>query len=307
MSQVTETKPSNIVRVLQHADPSANALGLDKYGMSKIPNSMHVVQPKIDNEGRWITGIDEDSAKIRSIGDTNQRELTKERVMKLRQHYERLLGVRDLSGTSEYWETYLIDLASINLLDRTNPKHDLMYRVMMANNYIMPNSASQDTPEYWDTKFMAHNPEFEAGVNNRNREAIDKAIININLVREDRERLYMIARLCIGPVISRSMAPGVLYDKTRSWLDSNARENSDVFNKHFDMDVEDLVNLHDVREAVRYGVITYRNNQYMRGNLALGRDEMGVLKSLISNELAHEFENIKKELHNKYKQIASES
>ncbi len=302
MTQVTKPMAKNkIVRISQSPDSIAESTGLAAYGMAKLPNSMHIVQPQLDDENRWITGIDEHAAKVRAIADPVRQKEIREKIYNLRIALQQKLGISDLSGTSSYWDTFLIDLGSLTMLDRDNAKHELIYRVITANNHIMPNSLAKDTPEHWDTKFMAFNPEYEAGNANASRDLLDESIANIRSLKADSERLYLIARLCLGKSIKKDLGTTIIYDLLRKFLDANVKENPKVFAKYYEMDLEELTDKHDIKEAIRYGIITYRNNQYMRGNISLGRTEIDIEINLKTPEFNSEFNAIRQELHNRSK------
>lgn len=302
-TQQVKTKNTTL-RILQHSDPNSDAVGLNKYGMSKLPGTMHLVQPAQDADGRWITGIDELASDLNNLSKEEREKQSKKRLA-LRLALQTQLGISDLSATSNYWDNYMIDLGSLNILDIRIPKHILILKVLRANKHIMPDSTFSGTPEYWDTKFVSHNPDFESGLNNDAREIVDTSIVNAINCKKDFDKLYMVTRLIIGDGISKEMGPVVIYDKLRKFMDLKPVDNGKLLNKYYEKDMNELANLVVIRDAFRLSVIVFRNNQYSRGNIVFGRSEDDVLETLAMPDMYSELDSIRNEVETKLKNSKS--
>lgn len=299
-TELTKAPDSKVVRILQSPDPNAEAVGLKEYGMSKLPGTFHVIQPGVDNDNRWITGIDEFASYLNLLPKEEQTG-KRAQIKKKREALQNQLGISDLSATSEFWDTYFIDMTVLPILDLTQAKHELMYYVLKANKQIMPDSTASGNPEYWDAKFIAHRPDFEANINNNLRLETDKAIVNAMSLRENYDKMYLIARMTIGAGVTKDQGVEVVYDRIRSWLDLKPKINSSIFNGFCLKDITELNDAVIIKDAIKFGVITYRNNQYSRGNNVLGRTEEDVLETLQAVDMRSEFESINSELNTKIK------
>jgi hypothetical protein len=308
MSTQTTTQKRSFIRVMQQPDPNAESIGLSQYGMSKLPGTVHIIQPKVDNEGRWVTGIDEESSSVAMQFETSGMKSTitlekyKDRIKAVRERLQRQLGITDLTATSSYWDEFFIDLATLAGLDvKSNARHELYWYVLKANKVIMPDSTFKNSPEYWDSKFVAYEPEFEAANKNVDRVSIDKAIsVTLNL-KGNYNKLLLIARLLLGPSITNEQGIEVLYDKLRSWLDIKPRDNAQAIVSMNDRDIHDLQTEVNIRNAMNFGVIAFRNGQYFYGNDPIGRTDDMVIEYLTTPDNHHVYDAVVTALETKMK------
>src|ERR1700749_444361 len=151
---------STLVEVKQTPDQSASSIGLDKYQKSKFPGTFEIVQPGKTPDGRWVTGLDENSVRINRITDPVLRAERTEEVLHMREELERLTGL-DLSATSKYWETYFIKITDKLALNFDNPHDRVKYYILLANDYAAPELEARNNPDFVNTKFYVHRTETE--------------------------------------------------------------------------------------------------------------------------------------------------
>lgn len=299
------TKPTytknSVIRVQQHPDPNAESIGLSQHGMSKLPGTFHVIQPRIDSDGRYVTGIDENASYLAM--EFSGEELVKRRalIQKTRERLQMQLGIADLSATSSYWDNYFVDLSTSPILDLKQAAHELKWYVLKANKVIMPDSTFKNTPEFWDSKFVAYEPEFEATNKNVDRVIIDGAIATVLNLKNNYNKMLAISRLLLGPSINNEMGAEVLYDRLRTWLDTKPKENSVAITRLNDRDLHELETEVNIQNALNFGVIPFRNGQYYYGKDNVGRSTDQVVEFLMNPENHHIYDAMLSELENKLK------
>ena len=296
-NQMATTIVPKIVQIMQISDPGAESIGLSNHGLAKFPGTVHIVQPK-QHDGRWVTGFDEHSSSFNHMPmDMQNAERAKAR--KLQEVFQTSLGVADLSATSVYWESFYIDLASLSNLNLNNPKHAMYWCVLRANGYVMPDSTQKGKPEYWDAKFYAHQPEFEASAKNSELVYTDKAIYEIVLLKENASKLLLITRLLMGRGITNSMGVEELYGKLRKWIDLKPVDNSKAFLLLINRDINDLAMEVTLDNAILFNVINFRNNVYNRGTIVLGRNREEVISYFQNPLMRGEYDSIAQEVREK--------
>jgi len=121
-------KNIKIIKPLSKKPLSINTLqgSLYKEGLSRAPMTAIGVYPLTDAKGNILTGIDEDSMKIKSIRDPELRALEYNRIKSLREDLEARVN-ESLSPTSPFWEEKLAEPYILkdgdNVFDMGNPYH----------------------------------------------------------------------------------------------------------------------------------------------------------------------------------------
>lgn len=290
---------STLVEIKQTPDGSARTLGLDKYNRSKFPGTFEVLQPARSADGRWVTGIDEQSVSVRRISDPELRAQRTEEIKALREDLERLTGL-DLSGSSEYWNTYYIKIVDKLALNFDNPHDRVKYHILLANNYSAPELDAINDPSFNNTKFYMHRSENEEGqkaVKSRER---DKAVADLYAMHDKLDKLRLIGRYILGTKVKATMSADAVYNLLRQEF-TNDKDGAIIrkFAEATSKTIEELQYKLIVDEALSKHVIRLREGYYQRGNATYGKTMKDVLKFLSSPENANEFESIKEEVEEK--------
>lgn len=295
-NQVAADMPK-IVQIMQLSDPGAESLGLSAHGLAKFPGTVHIVQPK-KQDNRWITGFDQHAAILNRYPAEEKTQKQAE-ARRLQEYFQNSLGISDLSATSAYWDSFYIDLASTTQLNLKNAKHAMFWCVLRANGYVMPDSTQKDKPEFWDNKFYAHQPEFEAQNRNSTLAVTDKAISSAYALKANFPRLLLITRLLLGRGITNTMGVEELYGKLRAYLDLNPLINCKAFNALEGRDINELAMEVVLDNAIIFNVIYFKANVYNRGTMVLGRTRDEVISYFKDPAMRGEFDSIEKEVKEK--------
>lgn len=299
-NQVAGDMPK-IIQIMQLSDPGAESLGLSNHGLAKFPGTLHIVQPK-KQDNRWITGFDEHAAILNRY-PPEEKAIKQAEARRLQNYFQNSLGISDLSATSSYWDEFYIDLAATTQLNVRNAKHAMFWCVLRANGYVMPDSTQKDKPEFWDNKFYAHQPEFEALNKNAGLAITDKAIALAYGLQQNFPKLLLITRLLLGRGITNTMGVQELYGKLRTYLDLDPLINCKAFLALEGRDINDLAMEVVIDNAIIFNVIYFKSNVYNRGTLILGRTRDEVISYFKDPTMRGEFDSIEKEV--KEKEAAS--
>lgn len=96
-------------------------------GKSKAPGARTFLTPKSDGQGRFLTGLDENSRKLEVLPPDIKQEM-KEKIREKRIRLEAALGV-DLSATSNYWRSldpYVLKDED-NVFDLSDPEKEVTF------------------------------------------------------------------------------------------------------------------------------------------------------------------------------------
>jgi len=290
---------STLVEVKQTPDQSASSIGLDKYQKSKFPGTFEIVQPGKTPDGRWVTGLDENSVRINRITDPVLRAERTEEVLHMREELERLTGL-DLSATSKYWETYFIKITDKLALNFDNPHDRVKYYILLANDYAAPELEARNNPDFVNTKFYVHRTETEESQKAVKGKERDRAIHDLYSMKDNKNKLTLIGKFVIGQKIKETMSEDAIYNKLREELIGDKDGSiTRKFNEATSKTIEELQYKLVVDEAVSKHVIRIREGYYQRGNATYGKTMKDVIKHLSSPENANEFASIKEELEEK--------
>lgn len=288
----------NKVVIKQIPDANAVAFGLDKYKRSKIPRCADVFQVSILADGRFITGLDEEAQSIQGIENDVEREEKINELKTLKATLEKLLRV-DLSSTSTYWETFAIKIDSDNdlVLNKSNPLHVIMYHALIANGYVAPSFEESSEPIYLNSKYYCHVDEIVLQEKNSSKKIKDKARAELYKIAENKDKLLLYGRYLEGAKYKSNMSPDTLYNMLSDFIDDVKRpENIDTFLRAVKLSVEELQYKITVETAIRKKIIKFKEGQYYRGGVNLGRSAVDVLSNLKQPEYASEFVQIHEEV-----------
>jgi hypothetical protein len=278
-------------------DNPLSTQNVNKHYKSKLPHTFDYLAPALFN-GRYLTGVDEDSFFIWSMQDAKTREKKREEVKEERVRLEKLLG-KDLTATSTFWETFSVELSADDdiIFNKSNPVHCLKYYMLLENGYVAPSIAVSGDPKYKDAKYYAFT---EEGLNKDNvsiQKVKDKARAELLAISDNKDYLILIGQFLEGPKYTQKQDIDTLYTMLSSFIE-NPKEpkNRDKFVKALAKDREELQLRVIVDRAIRAKIIKVTNGYLQRGQVTLGKNVDEVYKKLSSPEFSNEFLSIKEEL-----------
>lgn len=268
----------NKVIIKQVADSNSAALGLETYNRSRFPGTSEAVQVAQYPDGRFLTGLTEELAT--SIG--------------------KMIN-EDLSPTSKFWERFIVSLNSDQdkVLNADKPYDVIAYHALIANGYVAPSKSEASNPQYLSAKYYCHVDEVEEDKNISNRKLVDKAKASLFSIEQNKDLLFLIGTYLEGGRYKRNMKPDTLYGMLADFIeDKKNTDNPELFLKAFSLPVEDLQYKVTVETAIRKKIIKFKEGQYYRGGVNLGRTVLDVLENLKTPEFANEFIQIHTEVNN---------
>ncbi len=266
------------VIIKQVADSNSAAMGLENYNRSRFPGTSEAVQVAQYPDGRFLTGLTEELEQ--SIGK------------KINQ---------DLTNTSSFWERFIVSLSADQdtVLNSDNPYDVLKYHALVANGYVAPSKAEASHPQYLSAKYYCHVDEVEEEKNNSNRKLTDKARASLYSIEQNKELLFLIGTYLEGARYKKNMKPDTLYGMLADYIeDKKNLDNPETFLKAISLPVEDLQYKVTVETAIRKKIVKFKEGQYYRGGVNLGRTVLDVLENLKTPEFANEFIQIHTEVNN---------
>jgi len=282
-----------VVEIRELVDRSASLVGLGKYNRSKLPNTAHVVYARQGADGSYITGIDENSVTLQKIKDFSMREKEVKRRRELRTKLEKMLNV-NLDANSIYWETFKIDLSTTKMLTLGNPKDELKYEFLIANEYVAPDEASASSPVYSNCKFYIYRKDVSDSEKVSKQRTIDLAKTEWLKMSDNHTKARIYASYCLGNKFSADYSADTRYGMMSDWLSElgSAAKFMDIVKlKPEELQVKILVDF-----ALNKNVIRVREGYYQRGNATYGRSPEEAVNYLQNTEHANEFESLRQEL-----------
>lgn len=287
------------IEIKQIPDESAAGVGLSKYNMSKFPNCYDSFQAGIGVDGRWITGLDEDSRLINQIPDQLLKSQKKEEILKRRLELENITGL-DLSAKSSFWDSYFIKINGRKILNFDNPRDRIDYYVLIANNYVIPDINDASHPKYAGCKFYLSRTEEEESSKAVKAKEKNKCIVLLEAMSENKPRLTLVCKFLFGSLIKAEASADSLYNLLYNFIEEDKKgERVRQFLKVAERTTEELNFKISVDEAIRYGVIRYREGYYQRGNATYGRTLDDTVTYLSKIENTAEFASIIEETNEK--------
>lgn len=287
-----------IIKVKQVPDDYAISTGLDKYGKSRMPHCRDTYQAAQGYDLRYQTGIDEDASYILSIKDDEERERKVLEIKTLRASLERLLR-KDLSGTSDFWETFFINISTDEdlILNMSNPLDVVKYHVLVANGLAAPNFESSGMPQFRNAKYYCFTEERFEQQNISAQKQRDKARAALLEMSQNDDKMLLIGQYLEGFKYKKGMKSDTYYSMLSNFInDTKNPDNVEAFIKASNTPVEDLQYKITVDKAIKSKKIKFKDGQYYRGGVNLGKNLIEVLDNLKSPEYANEFISIHEEV-----------
>ena len=289
------------VIIKQIPDSNPTAINLEKYNRSRFPNCSDVYCPALLPDGRYVTGLDPEGLDILTITDETERDAKIAEAELLVADLSKKLR-KDLSPTSTFWDNFQVKINTNSdlVLSRINPLDVIKYHVLIANGYVAPSKEQAGDTRYLAASYYCHNDEVEASKNVSNRKLIDKAKAEITKIADNKEMLYIIGSYLEGTRYKKTMSPNTLYIMLSDYIeDKKNPENIQNFLNAAKLSVEDLQYKVTVETAIRKKIIKYKDGQYYRGGVNLGKNALEVYNNLKTPDYANEFIQIHEEVNSK--------
>lgn len=283
--------------IKQIPDDLATLTGLHKYNRSKMPKTGDFLSPAIDN-GRAITGIDEESLDINRIPDPVARDKKKQEIASLRKSLENTLG-KDLSATSSFWEGFGVAISSDSnlILNKSNALDVVRYHMLIANGYVAPDKDSTGHPRYRNAKYFCFVEDRANEEEVSTQMARDKARSELVTLSENDDKMVLIGQYLEGDKYKTGMKQKTLYKMLSDYInDQREPDNLKRFVKAVSTPIDELQFKIIIDRAIKKKVIRFKDGYYQRGQVTLGKNPLQVYDNLKKPEFANEFLSLKEEL-----------
>jgi len=293
-----------MVGVTQYADRTARTLGLSKYKKSKFPGTFHLLQIKKGQDGRFLTGFDENALEVLNMKDSDARELKREELKELRESLEKLAGASlSAEPSNAYWDNQLYDVSE-RPLDMGNWKDRLFYNVGLANKWFaIDEEVIEGDPEYANVKFVISRTDEDIEKRVSKKQKLDRAKAKLLEIYdlENKLKFRLIAKYLLdtNQVLDNTSDP-LLYEMLDDFI-QKTEGNVAKFMQVVDKTPEDLQYKLKVDDAIRLNILKFRDGYYQRGNLTYGKTVGEVSKFLSLPENAGEFASIVDEIDDRLK------
>lgn len=278
--------------------------GLAQKGLTRVPGTGVFKYPYKEIDGQYRTGLDPKAAYIRRISDPLEREMEIERVTKLREKLESLLGDIDLGPRSSFWNYGLsksnddmMHVQPVKLMDGDNffdlnvPFQELAFSWLRVHPTIASSYQAWERGEYpAETQFYVADEEIENAVLFKKKQLINKAIMKFEQMTPEKRK--KVARLLGLPVTDDTKEEAV-YNLVDNVLKQTEFKNGkyqglnpvEVFNRFADMK-ENLLHIKDlVKQATAHSIYRIRpNGKVYEGEFELAKDEDDLIKMLSDDD-----------------------
>lgn len=272
--------------------------------MTRIPGTGVFKYPYKELDGKYRTGLDPDASYIKRILDPTERELEKERVTKLREKLENILGDVDLGPRSSFWNYGLSTSAEDNLhvqpvklldgdnlFDLSNPMKEIAFAWLRVHPTIASSYQAWERGEYpAETQYYVVDDEIESQILFNKKQLINKAIIKFDSFSLEKRK--KVARL-LGLPVTDDTKDEIVYNlvdttikQTEIKTGSNKGANPiTIFNQYADMK-ENLLHVKDlVKQAVTHSIYRIKpSGKVYEGEYEIAETEEELVKRLVDED-----------------------
>jgi hypothetical protein len=277
---------------------------LAREGMTRIPGTGVIKYPYKEVDGQYRTGLDANASYIKRIQDPTERQLEIERVTKLREKLESLLGDIDLGPRSKFWnyglststtdETHVQPyklLDGDNFFDLSIPFQEIAFSWLRVHPTIASSYQAWERGEYpADTQYYVVDEDIENAVVFKKKQLINKAIVKFDSMSPDKKK--KIARV-LGLSVTEDTKEEVVYNLVDNLLKQTEFKSGkyaslnpvEVFNRFADMK-DDLLHVKDlVKQAVSHSIYRAKpNGKIYEGEFEIAKDEDDLVKFLADED-----------------------
>lgn len=288
----------SLILIRQIPDDYADATGLSKYNRSRMPGCKDIFSPAINDDGRFVTGIDEEALGV---------DITKkEEIKSLRTSLEKLTR-KDLSGVSDFWRTFqvVIDSDKPKVFNSSNTMDKIALSVLIANKNVAPTKEDAFTPEYRDAQYYAYTEENENAEEVSIRKKRDQAVAELLKISDDKDKMLLYGQYLEGLKYNDALSANTLYKMLRAYIEDKDIKHSTNFLLATKKSVEELQIKNLIDRALKQRLINKvgngrKNQVFQYGQVTVGTTIEDVYTNLASPDFAPELMSIKKELDSKH-------
>lgn len=283
-----------IIKIKQIPDEYSEFVGLAKKNRSRMPGTRDIFHASLGKDGRFITGLDEEAYNL-------PKEL-KEKVLAKREYLEKRTG-NDLSGRSEFWQTFGVVLESDNdrTLNTDIAEDQIAYYLLLTNGHVAPNEEAASTLAYKEAQYYAYTEEGEAAEEITTRKKRDMALSQLFTISEDKDKMLLYGQYLEGLRYHPKLSESTLYKMLRAYIEDKEIRNAMNFIALLKTPLSDIQQKIIVDKALKQRLIvltkTGKNRQvYQYGQVTIGSTLEEVYKNLSQPDFAPELMNLKAEL-----------
>lgn len=285
------------ILIKQLPDDYADAMGLSKYNRSRMPGTFDRFSAGINQDGRYATNLDEESATVPLE--------KKEEVKALRESLSKKIN-KDISGVSDFWKDFSVIIYSDRpkIFNTEIPQDIISFNMLVANKYIAPSKEAAATPEYKDSQYYAYTEESEINEEVSSRKLRDKAIVELSKIGENKEKMLLYGQYLEGLKYSDKLKENDLYKLLRAYIEDKDVKNATNFLAALKEPIEKLQVKAIIDRSLKQHLITRSNagkksQVYQYGTVTLGTTLEEVYRNLCLPDFASELLALKTTLETK--------
>lgn len=212
------------ISIEPYFDEAIPNMGLEKYGMATFPETELQEDISKDENGRYLTGLDEYSNDVYSIEDEQEREAKVKSINEIKTRLEKIIGVGKLDATNKaFWGEFVLQVKNGSKeLDMKRPLDEILYHAIIAGGFreVAPSYevAKNSNILY---KYYLKREEEEAAIRTQYSKLIDKANGQlVDMTDEDQYKMFLIAKnlLTLSHEFKRSTPSDIVYAKLREYI-----------------------------------------------------------------------------------------
>lgn len=261
----------------------------------KYVGANEYLTPRKGEDGKLITGLDEQAIDILKISDTKVREAKQKDIIKTRKDLEKVLNV-SLATDSAFWEDFNVVLSDEDLnLDSSNARDRLIEIWLVANKKAAPSEEAIDNDEeYRNCVFYIYREEEETSKKAKKEQNTDEAVAKLFGLKENPKKLQTVASYVLGAVASE-FTPEQAYLKLKEYISKDV-DNISKFLSSVEETPEKMHTKLILDKAVKKKIVTHIGNVYRRGDIIYGYNYDEALSYLGSVENTGELGSLQKEV-----------
>lgn len=258
------------------------------------PNADHKRYVRKEADGRtWVTGLNENSPRVRSITDKSKREKLQKEIVERRKRLENLLGL-DLSANpkenpeQDFWFTTPITLVPRGgndiVWDLSDPLTEVFYWAAIENRFIAPSYEELKTPPYMESNCFLYffNPQFDTSRQNVLQDLQDDVAALLSTYKNNKEKIFYWCSAA-GLSVNRNMDKDTMLSVLRSYRSKlKTIPEFESFKTLLELNNQQLLIKHLITWAVKHRHIKKQGNFYMFNNQELGVKIADVEEALLS-------------------------
>ena len=302
------------ISIEPYFDPEVPNMGFERYGMSTAPGSETTEYISKDVNGRYITGIDENSPSVIYIEDKDEREATiksiKDTVMKL----EKVFGIGALDARNDQmWNGFHLKLTHRGKdLNPQDPRDEIIIRAIEAGGFTSIAPSLEKAKESGSYKYYLHHINVDAELKVERKRQVAKAKGELSkLDADDSHKMRLIAKLLLpaNNEFRPSTPQGIIFDKLDQFIEGvTQRDNKKATVKTFldavKVDKKSLAIQTLVKDALYFFIITKESDGFFYNKETesrLGKNEKEIIKYFEDPTNQTDLEVIKKRVSEKLK------